>query len=327
MISVVNINDIQKSIAQDLENFREVYKAAYLSDYSMLKAINSYVLKQQGKHLRVVTLLLVAKMLGDVNTRSYEYAAILELLHHASLIHDDVVDEAELRRGIRCVHKVWSAKEAVLTGDFLLSQAILMTAHCKDFGMIEMVASVGRNLSEGELLQTGQSKSLDMTEEVYFDIIRRKTAFLIGASTQAGAMSVGANEEDTLKMRDFGLALGMAFQIKDDILDYIGGDETGKAKGNDLKELKLTLPVLHYLSTLNQSKQDAFLKKLEDAHEETEFVERMIKSVIASGGIVYAEKVMKKYMEEALVILKDFPESEARKSLEDLIVFVADRRH
>ncbi len=319
------IDEIRQGLEQELDAFNRLYYKAHHSDYDLLRSINSYVFEQKGKQVRTLILLLLAKIFGKPQELTYLSASVLEMVHNASLLHDDVLDDADERRGLEAVHKRWSSKEAILAGDFLLSQGVSMAASAGSIKLIKMIADVGKALSEGELLQEGRSKSLQMTKEVYFDIIYHKTAFLIACCAQAGAMSVGASEEEQQRAFALGEILGIAFQLKDDILDYVGDERLGKPRGNDLRERKLTLPVIYYLSELNEKDRASVIATLKEKHGDKIYVDQLLAQVVEAGGVKHTEDVLREYEEKACTLLAAFPENEAKEDLTALLRFITTR--
>ncbi len=263
-------------------------------------------------------------MLGKINDNTYDAASLVELLHTASLVHDDVVDDASERRGFFSANALWKNKIAVLVGDFMLSRVLLLSIERNNVELLEIVARAVREMSEGELLQIEKARSLDITEEVYFDIIRQKTASLISTCCEAGAVSVGRNDVSN-KMREFGELVGLAFQIKDDIFDYGTPDNIGKPTGNDIREQKMTLPLIYALNTAEKETKRELLKIVSHHNDSSKHIKRAIDLVIQSGGIEYAHNRMMEIKEKALLLLTDIPDSEAKQSLIGLVEYTTLR--
>src|SRR5690606_34602235 len=261
-----------------------------------------------------------------INESTFRGASLIELLHTATLVHDDVVDEANYRRGFFSVNALWKNKIAVLVGDFLLSRGLMLSIENKDFNLLSIVNEAVQKMSEGELLQMEKSRKLDITEEVYFDIIRQKTASLISSCCAVGASSSGASDEVVNRMRKFGELIGMAFQIKDDLFDY-GEEEIGKPLGIDIKEKKMTLPLIYALSKASWMEKRKMISIVKNESEKPKKVREVIAFVKRSGGIEYAQRAMDKFYQEALVMLNEYPDSVYRKSLGQLVQFNIERRN
>jgi octaprenyl-diphosphate synthase len=276
--------------------------------------------------MRPMFVFLTAGVCGKISESTYRGASLIELLHTASLVHDDVVDEANYRRGFFSVNALWKNKIAVLVGDFLLARGLILSVENKDFNLLSIVTDAVREMSEGELLQFEKSRRLDITEEVYYEIIRRKTASLIASCCGVGASSSGATEDVVAKMKDFGEKIGMAFQIKDDLFDY-GDDEIGKPLGIDIKEKKMTLPLIHALSKTGWMEKRKILSIVKNESSKPRKVKEVIDFVKGSGGIEYANKAMNKFREDALQILGAFPESRYKQSLIQLVQFTIERNN
>jgi octaprenyl-diphosphate synthase len=290
----------------------------------LLDKIMGYIVKRKGKQMRPMFVFLSAGLCGEIKEATFRGAALIELLHTATLVHDDVVDEANYRRGFFSVNALWKNKIAVLVGDFLLSRGLLLSVENKDFDLLRIVSSAVREMSEGELLQFEKSRKLDITEDVYFDIIRQKTASLIASCCAVGASSAGASDTVTREMRLFGEKIGMAFQIKDDLFDY-GEEEIGKPVGIDIKEKKMTLPLIYALSRSGWMEKRRIMNILKNESEKPKKVREVIDYVKRSGGIDYAHAAMNKFHQEALNVIAGYPESAYKKSLIQLVQFTIDR--
>ncbi len=322
---MAGLNHIKLPVAPELKEFENQFKDIVKSDIKLLNIIINYVLKTKGKQLRPLFVFLSAKIHGNISQSTYIAASLIELLHTASLIHDDVVDESYERRGFFSINALWKSKVSVLFGDFLLSKGLLLSVDNNEFELLRIVSNAVREMSEGELMQIYKSRKLNITESEYIEIIRKKTAALIAACCACGAKSIGSDEEVVNKMWKFGELLGIAFQIKDDLLDYETKGLTGKPSGNDIKEKKLTLPLIHSLSVSNNSLSNKIIRIIDKKHKSTQKINDVIEFVKDSGGISYAEEVMKKYKKEALEILSIYPETPALQSIRDLADFVVNR--
>jgi octaprenyl-diphosphate synthase len=316
------LDSILKIIEPEMKAFDRHFAEAVQSRAPLLDRVTKYILKRKGKQMRPMLVLLSAKMLGNVQDSTHVGASLIELLHTATLVHDDVVDDAYERRGFFSINALWKNKIAVLVGDFLLSKGLLLSLKNEQYSLLQIVSTAVELMSEGELIQMEKARRMDITEDVYFQIIRAKTASLMAACCAVGAASVGRNNEEIEKMRQFGEYLGMAFQIKDDLLDLDHSD-TGKPKYIDIKERKMTLPLIYALNQSNQRrKMVSVVKRKGGSSEELLW---LVEEMIQQGGIDYARLKMNDYQEKALEILQTFPNNEARKGLEDLTQFVLNR--
>jgi octaprenyl-diphosphate synthase len=322
----LRLDDIKAPIAREMHDFEQKFRASMRTKVLLLDKIMSYIVKRKGKQMRPMFVFLSAGTSGGITESTYRGASLIELLHTATLVHDDVVDEANYRRGFFSVNALWKNKIAVLVGDFLLSRGLLLSVENKDFNLLHIVSNAVREMSEGELLQIEKSRRLDITEEIYFEIIRQKTASLISSCCAVGASSSGASDDVVKTMRLFGEKIGMAFQIKDDLFDY-GEEEIGKPLGIDIKEKKMTLPLIHALSKSPWMERRRILSIVKNESHKTKKVREVIDFVKQSGGIEYAKAVMNRYHQEAIGLLKDFPESSYKKSLEQLVQFTIDRNN
>ncbi len=320
----LKIKDIQTPIAQEMVEFEKKFRHSMKSKVMLLDKIMTYIVRRKGKQMRPMFVFLSAATSGKISEASYRGASLIELLHTATLVHDDVVDESTYRRGFFSVNALWKNKIAVLVGDFLLSRGMLLSIENEDFDLLKIVSEAIREMSEGEILQMEKAKKLDINEEVYYEIIRQKTASLITACCKVGAASSGADPVTVKTMGEFGEKVGMAFQIKDDLFDY-GVQEIGKPLGIDIREKKMTLPLIHALNESTWKEKRHIINLIKKHNEETKKVNEVIAFVKAKGGIEYAEGVMKRYHQEAIEILKTFPESQARTSLEQLVEFTIER--
>ena len=285
----------------------------------------NYVIKRKGKQLRPMFVFLCAKLNGQVNESTYRAAALVELLHTATLVHDDVVDESFERRGFFSINALWKNKIAVLVGDYLLSKGLLLSTEAGDFKHLHILSHAVKQMSEGELLQIEKARKLNLNEDIYFEIIRSKTASLLSSACAVGAWSTSKDESVTEKMKLFGEKVGIAFQIKDDLFDY-GTDDVGKPTGNDIKEKKLTLPLIYTLSNVNGTLRRDLIYSVKNKNKDKEAVKQVIDTVVRSGGINYASEKMFQYRDKAIAILNEFPENDERRALEELVRFTTDRK-
>ena len=313
-------------IDHELKVFEEKFKEAVKSNVSMLDRIMRYVVKRKGKQMRPMFVFLSAKLCGEINESTYRAASLVELLHTATLVHDDVVDDSLERRGFFSVYALWKNKASVLVGDYLLAKGLLLSLDNDDFRILKIVSKAVRQMSEGELLQMEKSRSLNLDEKTYFEIIKNKTASLLASACAVGAWSTSHDETITQKMEEFGEKVGIAFQIKDDLFDYAAQD-IGKPTGNDIKEKKLTLPLIYTLNNIDKETRRKIVYIIKNENTRKEKVNYIIDVVEKNGGIDYTITKMNEYKTEALQLLHSFPESEMRKEFEDLVNFVTDRKY
>ncbi|MCX6258601.1 MAG: polyprenyl synthetase family protein [Bacteroidia bacterium] len=319
-------DQIQAPIASEMKKFEDYFRTSLKSSIPLLDIIMNYILRRKGKQMRPMFVILSAKLIGEVNNSTYVAAALIELLHTATLIHDDVVDEAYERRGFFSINALWKSKISVLVGDYLLSKGLLLAIDNNENELLKIVSVAVREMSEGELLQIEKSRKLDISEEQYFDIIRKKTATLIASCTAGGALSAGANELTVSRMRLFGEYTGIAFQIKDDIFDYQSNGLIGKPTGNDIKEKKITLPLIYALRNASDSDRRHILRIVKNSNHNSVKVREVIDYVVSNKGIEYASVKMDEYKYKAIALLGDFPENDAKKSLIDLVNYSTTRK-
>lgn len=318
---------LAESILHDeLVIFEKEFREAVKSQVPLLDRIMRFIVNRKGKQLRPMFVLLSAKLCGGINESTYRAASLVELLHTATLVHDDVVDESLERRGFFSTYALWKTKISVLVGDYLLAKGLLLSLDHNDFRILQLLSQAVRLMSEGELLQIEKSRSLNLDEGVYYEIIRNKTASLLASACAAGAFSSSHDETIAEKMRLFGEKTGMAFQIKDDLFDY-GTDLIGKPTGNDIKEKKLTLPLIYTLNHVAPPLKRQLIYKIKNNNKDTEKVTEVIEVVKQYGGIEYAQNKMIAYRDEALDILKTFEQNETTRALEELVRFTTDRKH
>jgi octaprenyl-diphosphate synthase len=314
----------KKIIAEELEQFEVHFRDAVKSRVALLDRIMQYIVKRKGKQLRPMFVLLSAKLGGPINDTSYRAASLVELLHTATLVHDDVVDDAMERRGYFSINALWKNKIAVLVGDYLLSKGLLLSLNNKDFKVLQILSTAVKEMSEGELLQMEKSRKLNLDEGVYYEIIKGKTASLLASSCAAGASSTFEDDILIEKIRLFGEKTGMAFQIKDDLFDY-GNADIGKPIGNDIQEKKLTLPLIYTLNNCDAATKRKLIYIIKNENTSKAKVQIVINTVKETGGIDYATNKMLAYRDEALALLYEFPQSDVRDALEELVRYTTDR--
>lgn len=319
------MDDIKHLIGKELQDFESKFSDAVKSHVPLLDRIMHYIVKRKGKQIRPMFVLLSARLFStDIQESTYRAAALVELLHTATLVHDDVVDDSNERRGFFSINALWKNKIAVLVGDYLLSKGLLLSLDNHDFRTLQILTTAVKEMSEGELLQMEKTRKLNIKEDIYFEIIRRKTASLLGAACAAGAWSTSGHDETTAQMRLFGEKVGVAFQIKDDLFDY-GADKIGKPTGIDIREKKLTLPLIYTLEHATPDVRRRIINIVKNHNTDKEKVATVIEMVKASGGITYAQEKMFQYRDEAMAILHGFPENDIRNGLEQLVRFTTDR--
>jgi octaprenyl-diphosphate synthase len=318
---------IKQPIAYEMELFEQKFRLAMSSKVALLNRITHYIVNRKGKQMRPMLVFLVAKMMnnGEVSERTYRGASVIELIHTATLVHDDIVDDSYRRRGFFSINALWKNKIAVLIGDYLLSKGLLLSIDNNDFDLLKIISVAVREMSEGELLQIEKARQLDITEDVYYEIIRQKTATLIAACCSLGAASVRPNSADIEKMRKFGELIGMAFQIKDDLFDY-GETKIGKPTGIDIKEQKMTLPLIYALNNSTKKEKSWLINSIKKHNKDKKRIKEVIAFVIDKGGLEYAETKMKAFQKEALTLLVDYPESEFKASLILMVNYVIERK-
>ncbi len=323
----MTVPEIKAPIEKEMQEFELKFKSSMKSTDPLLDQITNYIIKRKGKQLRPMFVFLSAKVCGEMNDSSYRAAALIELLHTATLVHDDVVDDSNERRGFFSVNALWKNKIAVLVGDFLLSRGLLLSIDNKDFHLLGIVSNAVREMSEGELLQIEKARKLDIDETVYYEIIMKKTASLVASCCSCGAASVSNDAEVIEKMRAFGEAVGMAFQIKDDLFDYGDGTNIGKPTGIDIKEKKMTLPLIYALNNASYFDKRKIIYIVKNNNNNPKKVNEVIDFVIKSGGIQYAEQKMNEYKNKALDIISSFPDSDAKNSLIGLVKYTTVRKN
>lgn len=320
----LKLSEIQAPIASEMTEFEQKFRSFMKSKVFLLDQIMSYIVKRKGKQMRPMFVFLAAGVTGKISDRTYRGASLIELLHTATLVHDDVVDDSNYRRDFFSINALWKNKIAVLVGDYLLSRGLLLSVDNEDFDFLKIVSRAVREMSEGELLQMAKARNLDITEDIYYDVIRQKTASLIASCCAVGATASNASQEDIEKMREFGLKVGMAFQIKDDLFDY-GTEEVGKPLGIDIKEQKMTLPLIYSLQNANSSTKRRIIRTVKSKGDHSKKVNEVVAFVRETGGIEYAQKVMNQYYQEAIQILETFEPSIYRDSLSQLVTYTIER--
>lgn len=325
-VMALRLEDIKAPIAREMDEFEFKFRDSMKTRILLLDRIMNYIVKRKGKQMRPMFVFLSAGTCGNINESTYRGAALIELLHTATLVHDDVVDDADYRRGFFSINALWKNKVAVLVGDFLLSRGLILSVENKDFNLLSIVSKAVKEMSEGELLQIEKSRQLDITEDIYFQIIRQKTASLISSCCAVGASSSGANDTVVESMREFGEKIGMAFQIKDDLFDY-GEDEIGKPLGIDIKEKKMTLPLIYSLSQASWLEKRLIISIVKNESGKPKKVKEVIEFVKKSGGIEYANQTMNKFYQQAMQQLLGLPESPYKTSLQQLVQFTIDRNN
>lgn len=321
----LQLDDIKAPVAREMEDFEQKFRGSMKTKVLLLDKIMSYIVKRKGKQMRPLFVFLSAGSCGGITEATFRGASMIELLHTASLVHDDVVDDANYRRGFFSVNALWKNKIAVLVGDFLLSRGLILSLEHNDFELLRIVAEAVREMSEGELLQMEKARHLDIDEEVYYEIIRRKTASLIASCCAVGASSSGSANGQVAKMKQLGEYVGMAFQIKDDLFDY-GEDEIGKPLGIDIKEKKMTLPLIHALSKSSWLEKRKIINIVRNESEKPKKVKEVIRYVKEAGGIEYATRQMEKFYKQSLDMIDTLPDSRYRTSLSQLVQFTIERK-
>jgi octaprenyl-diphosphate synthase len=319
------LDEIRLPVSEEMKLFEEKFRSSVKSKSSLLDFVTNYIFRKKGKQIRPLFVFLTAKMLGNVSESTYHAASLIELLHTATLIHDDVVDESYERRGIFSINVLWKSKVAVLVGDYFLAKGMLLAIDHKEFDLLSIVSEAVREMSEGELLQIYKSRKLNITKEEYFNIIRKKTATLIGACTASGVRSAGSDAHTIELFKKFGENIGMAFQIKDDLFDYQKKGIIGKPTGNDLKEKKFTLPLIHALENGYPGDKNHIIKIFKSHYISSKNLQEIIDFVVEKKGIEYSVSKMNEFKDEALNLIRDYPDNDAKKSLFKLAEYVITR--
>ncbi|MGC4130635.1 MAG: polyprenyl synthetase family protein [Bergeyella sp.] len=320
------VEEIKKPIAQEMKLFEQKFYQSMQSNVALLDRVTRFIVTTKGKQMRPMFVFLCAQLVGNVNEKTYRGASMIELIHTATLVHDDVVDESFKRRNFFSINALWKNKIAVLVGDYLLSKSVLLSTDNKDYDLLSVISRTIREMSEGELLQLEKARNLDITEDIYYEIIRQKTATLIAACCEIGVLSNDADAVLAKKMQDFGTYTGMAFQIKDDLFDYLSSNVIGKPVGIDIKEQKMTLPLIHTLKTANENDRKYYFNTIKRYNNNPKRVKELIEFVKKSGGLDYAVAVMKDFQQKAKDILNEFPDSEVKNSLNLMLDYVIERK-
>ena len=305
--------------------FENKFKESLKTNVSLLDKIMHYIIKRKGKQMRPMFVFLSSKLFNNVNESTYTAASLIELLHTATLVHDDIIDESNFRRGFFSINSLWKNKISVLVGDFLLSRGLLLAVEKEEFKLLKIVSKAVKEMSEGELLQIEKTRKLDITEEIYYEIIKKKTATLISACCESGAQASNASKEDVKKMSDFGEKAGIAFQIKDDLFDYTQNPLIGKPTGIDIREKKMTLPLIYTLNKVDDKTKKYIINTIKNDSKNSIKVEKIIRLVKNNNGLDYAEKKMNSFYQQALNILDELPNNEAKNSLIKLLEYVIKR--
>ncbi len=310
-----------------MELFESKFYDSMSTKVPLLNRITYYIVNRKGKQMRPMLVFLSAKMVneGQVNDRTYRAASVIELIHTASLVHDDVVDDSNKRRGFFSINALWKNKIAVLVGDYLLSKGMLLSVENGDYDLLQIISKAIREISEGELLQIEKARRLDIDESVYYEIIRQKTATLIASCCSIGVCSVKPDSEDVERFREFGELCGMAFQIKDDLFDY-GEEQIGKPTGIDIKEQKMTLPLIYTLNNCSPKEKRWLINSVKNHNRNRKRVKEVIEFVKTTGGLSYAEHKMHEFQQRALDLLGTYPESEYREALKLMVNYVVERK-
>lgn len=320
------IEKIKSPIKEEMKKFSSVFSSYTSSKVPLLHLITKYIIRRKGKQIRPMFVFLSARLFGEINESTYSAATLIELMHTATLVHDDVVDEAYERRGFFSINALWRNKIAVLIGDYLLSKGLLLAIRNREYELLRITSEAVEEMSEGELLQMEKARKLNVTEKDYFEIIRKKTAALIAACTAAGASSAGASEDMVLKMKTFGEYVGIVFQIRDDIFDYQRSKNIGKPTGNDIKEKKMTLPLIYVLNNVSSKERKNTMAVIKKRYQDNNKVEGIVDLVHKYGGIKYAEEKMHEYRDKALEILSEFEEDTAKTALSELVKYTISRK-
>jgi octaprenyl-diphosphate synthase len=321
------ISQIKLPINEEMELFEKKFYDSMTSKVALLNRITYYIVNRKGKQMRPMFVFLTAKMLnnGTVNERTYRGASVIELIHTATLVHDDVVDDSNRRRGFFSINALWKNKIAVLVGDYLLSKGLLLSIDNGDFDLLKIISVAVREMSEGELLQIEKARRLDISEDIYYEIIRKKTATLIASCCALGAKSVNEDEAQVETMRKFGELIGMAFQIKDDLFDYTE-DAIGKPTGIDIKEQKMTLPLIYVINNCSAKEKSWLINSIKNHNKDKKRVKEVIQFVLSNNGLIYAEQKMMEYQQEAIQLLQQFPDSDYKASLLLMVNYVIERK-
>lgn len=320
------VEDIKRPIAGEMKLFEQKFYESMKSSVPLLDKVTRFIVTTKGKQMRPMFVFLCAKLVGEVTEKTFRGASMIELIHTATLVHDDVVDESYKRRNFFSINALWKNKIAVLVGDYLLAKSVLLSTDNKEYDLLSVISRTIREMSEGELLQLEKARKLDITEEVYYEIIRQKTATLIAACCEVGVLSTSTDAALAEKMKDFGTYTGMAFQIKDDLFDYLSSNVIGKPVGIDIKEQKMTLPLIYSLREASEKDRKYYFQTIKRYNTKSSRVKELINFVKESGGLTYAVEVMESYQQKAKALLNEFPDSEAKTSLYQMLDYVIERK-
>jgi len=323
---MITLEDIRKPVSREMKEFNSRFKSEISSDILLVNLVTRFVLRKKGKQMRPLFVFLSSRLTGEITDSTYTAASLIELMHTATLVHDDVVDESNERRGTFSVKAVWKSKVAVLFGDYLLAQGLLLAVRNKDYDLLEIVSNASREMSEGELLQIQKSRSLNIDLDTYYEVIRKKTASLIASCTASGAKAAGASPAIVDQVYQMGIQIGMAFQIKDDLFDYQPHGVIGKPTGNDIKDKKFTLPLIYALNQAEPASRKSIIRKIKNGNRSQHVVNEVVEFVNEMGGIDFAISKMQEYKSAAMEILHSFPDSPSRNSLRDLVEFTVSRK-
>jgi octaprenyl-diphosphate synthase len=323
---MISLDDIRDPVKQEMKEFDKRFRSSISSDIPLLNMVTGYVLRRKGKQMRPLFVFLSSKMTGEITESTYTAASLIELMHTATLVHDDVVDESNERRGVFSVNAIWKSKVAVLFGDYLLARGLLLAVRKKDYDLLEIISDASREMSEGELLQIQKSRSLNIDIDTYYEVIRKKTATLIASCTACGAKASGASQSVVDKVYNLGIQIGMAFQIKDDLFDYQDHGVIGKPTGNDIKEKKFTLPLIYALNQAEPGRRKSMIRQIKNGNRSQKVVNEVVRFVNDMGGIDFANRKMQEFKLSALESLNDFPASPARDAMKDLVEFTVSRK-
>ncbi len=321
-----SLEDIRRPVSREMNEFNARFKKEASSHIPLLNVVTRYVLRRKGKQMRPLFVFLSSGLIGKITESTYTAASLVELMHTATLVHDDVVDESNERRGAFSINALWKSKVAVLFGDYLLAKGLQLAVEKKEFDLLEIVSNTSREMSEGELLQLQKSRSLNIDMETYYEVIRKKTASLIASCTASGAKAAGADEDSVARIHQMGIEIGMAFQLKDDLFDYQPHGLIGKPTGNDIKEKKFTLPLIYALNQAETGKRKAMIRKIKNGSRSHHVVKEVVDFVHDMGGIEFAKSKMDEYKARAMEILYSFPESPSRDSLRNLVEYTVSRK-
>jgi octaprenyl-diphosphate synthase len=323
---MIRLEDIREPVKSEMREFDQRFKKSVESHIPLLNIVTRYVLKRKGKQMRPLFVFLASKMMGGITESTYTAASLIELMHTATLVHDDVVDESNERRGAFSVNALWKSKVAVLFGDYLLARGLLLAVEKNDYDLLEIVSDASRQMSEGELLQIQKSRSLNIDLDTYYEVIRKKTATLIASCTACGAKAAGASQDMVDRVYELGIHIGIAFQIKDDLFDYQENGSVGKPTGNDIKDKKFTLPLIYALNQADSASRKRVIRTIKKGNRSPKVVREVVQFVKEQGGIEFANEQMQMHKNKAIEMLEQIPHSPSRDSMRDLVEFTVSRK-